>query len=316
MGPNQANAARLRLAFMGTPDFALPALAALADHHAVCAVYCQPPRPAGRGQKETASPVEQAARARGIEVRHPVDLKAPASLAEFRALDLDLAVVVAYGLLLPQDFLDAPKYGCLNIHASLLPRWRGAAPIQRAIEAGDLESGITIMEMEAGLDSGPILLQKRLALAAEETGQSLHDKLAALGAAAILEAIDGLLAGRIRGIAQPAEGVTYARKLDRAEARIDWREPADLLARRLRAFTPWPGLWFDYGSERLRLLAARALTEKSDQPPGTILRDRLRVVCGGGSVLRLDRLQRAGRQPLEADAFLRGLDLPAGRRLP
>ena len=302
---------------MGTPEFALPALAALARAgHEIVAVYSQPPRPAGRGQKPQASPVQRRAEALGLSVRTPVSLKKPAEQQAFAALRLDAAVVVAYGLLLPKPILAAPKLGCINIHASLLPRWRGAAPIQRAILAGDAETGITIMQMDEGLDTGGVLLQERLAIGPAETAELLHDRLAALGATLLLAALDGLAAGGLQARPQPAAGVTYAAKLDRAEARIDWREPAAVILRKLRAFTPWPGLWFEAKGERIRLVdAALAATPASSTAPGTLLDAVPTIACGEGTGLVLRTLQRGGRAALPAAEFLRGFRLEPGIRL-
>jgi len=301
----------MRLAFMGTPAFAVAGLDALAKAgHEIACVYTQPPRPAGRGQREVQSPVHVRALELGLPVRHPASFKPAEAKAEFAALGLDIAVVAAYGLLLPQAVLDAPRRGCLNIHASLLPRWRGAAPIQRAIEAGDAETGITIMRMEAGLDTGPMLLKKRLAIAPDATGGSLHDALAPLGAEAIVEALAKLdaLVPETQG-----EGAIYARKLDKDEARIDWSQPAELLARRIRAFDPFPGAWFAHGGERFKVLGARALAGPAGEP-GTVVAAPLVVACGAGA-LELARLQRAGRAPMDADALLRGYPLAVGTRL-
>lgn len=308
----------LRLAFMGTPDFAVPTLQALAEAgHEIAAVYSQPPRPAGRGQKDRPSPVQAFAESQGWPVRTPKSLKTPEAQADFAALKLDAAVVVAYGLILPQAVLDAPRLGCVNVHASLLPRWRGAAPIQRAILAGDTETGVTIMQMEAGLDTGPMLLREAVPITAETTAQGLHDRLAALGAAMINKALGGLLDGSLAATPQPAEGVTYAEKLDKAEGRLDWRESAVALDRRVRAFTPWPGAYFEVemekGRERVKVLAAEPLDEGG--APGMVLDDRATIACGEGA-LRLVKLQRAGKAPMAADAFLRGFDLPGGTVLP
>ncbi len=297
----------MRLAFMGTPAFAVAALDALAAAgHAVACVYTQPPRPAGRGQHEVRSPVHARALELGLSVRHPASFKPPEVRADFADLKLDVAIVAAYGLLLPQAVLDAPRHGCLNIHASLLPRWRGAAPIQRAIEAGDAETGITIMQMEAGLDTGPMLLKKRLAIAPDMTGGSLHDALAPLGAASIVEALAKLesLVPEKQG-----DGATYARKLDKDEARLDWSQPADSLERRIRAFDPFPGAWFAQGGERFKVLGARAA--KASGAPGTVVAPPLVVACGTGA-LELTRVQRAGRAPMDAEALLRGYALPVG----
>ncbi|HUN48160.1 MAG TPA: methionyl-tRNA formyltransferase [Stellaceae bacterium] len=302
----------LRLAFMGTPDFAVPILAALraAGHQVVC-VYSQPPRPAGRGHKEQVSPVQRAAEAAGIEVRTPAKLTAE-EVERFRALDLDAAVVAAYGLILPKGVLAAPRLGCLNVHASLLPRWRGAAPIQRAILAGDTETGVTIMQVEEGLDAGPMLLRETVPITAETTAGSLHDALAELGARLIVPALEGRAAGTLAAEPQPAEGVTYARKLGRDEGRLDWSRSAAQLARAIRALNPAPGTWFEHAGERIKVLAAEAVDGAGE--PGTVLDDALTIACGVGA-LRLTRLQRAGRAPMEAAALLRGYALPAGTRL-
>lgn len=305
------SAVRRRVCFMGTPAFAAAALDAIADAgHDIACVYTQPPRPKGRGHGVQRSPVHLRALERGLSVRHPANFKDEASRAEFAALDLDVAVVAAYGLLLPQAILDAPKRGCLNIHASLLPRWRGAAPIQRAIEAGDAETGIAIMRMEAGLDTGPTLLVHRIAIAADATGGSLHDALAGLGAASIVEALAKL--ETLVPTPQP-DGATYARKLAKEEARLDWRRPAAELARRIRAFDPVPGAWFAQGDERFKVLAARAVAH-AQAAPGTIVAAPLTVACGQGA-LAIDRVQRAGRSPMSAEELLRGLALPPGTRL-
>ncbi|MEQ8355758.1 MAG: methionyl-tRNA formyltransferase [Kiloniellaceae bacterium] len=313
----------MRLAFMGTPDFAVPTLKALdAAGHQIAAVYAQPPRPAGRGQRARISPVQALAEQRGWQVRTPTSLKPVAVKADFVALQLDAAVVVAYGLLLPREVLEAPRLGCINVHASLLPRWRGAAPIQRAILAGDAETGVTVMQMEAGLDTGPLLLQRRVPITATTTAQTLHDRLAELGAATINEALAGLDSGVLQPVAQPDEGVLYAEKLNKAEGRLDWSLDAEDLARRVRAFTPWPGAYFEVagakGRERVKVLAAAVLPPDSHEPagpPGTVLDGAGTVVCGKGA-LRLKSLQRAGKAPLEAAAFLRGFDLAAGTLLP
>ena len=302
----------MNLVFMGTPEFSVPALDALAAAgHRVLAVYTQPPRPAGRGQKEQPSPVQRAAEAHGIAVRAPNSLRDAAAEAEFKALGADLAVVAAYGLILPKAILDAPLRGCLNIHASLLPRWRGAAPIQRAIEAGDAESGITIMVMDEGLDTGPMLLKESVPIGPETTAAALHDALAALGAKLIVRALAGLESGALLPVPKPAEGVTYARKIAKEEARLDWRAPAALLERRIRAFHPFPGTWFEVKGERIRVLAAIAGPRAREAAPGTILDARLAIACGEGA-LRPTSLQRAGKAPVAAGAFLRGFPLPEG----
>ena len=302
----------MNIVFMGTPDFAVPALEALmaAGHH-MLAAYTQPPRPAGRGQKEQPSPVQRAAEASGIPVRSPKSMRDAGALAEFKALRADLAVVAAYGLILPKAVLDAPLRGCLNIHASLLPRWRGAAPIQRAIEAGDAETGITIMVMDEGLDTGPMLLKESVPIGPDTTAAALHDALAALGATLIVRALAGLEIGALLPVPQPGEGVTYAKKIAKEEARLDWRAPAPLLARRIRAFNPFPGAWFEANGERIRVLAAGAEPHARAAVPGTVLDAQLAIACGEG-VLRPTLLQRAGKAPVAAEAFLRGFALPAG----
>lgn len=304
----------MRLAFFGTPDFSVSALQALvaAGHEIVC-VYTQPPRGAGRGEKERRSPVHHAATELGIEVRTPPSLKGDAIQADFAALDLDAAVVVAYGLILPKPILDAPRLGCINIHASLLPRWRGAAPIQRAILAGDVETGVTIMAMDEGLDTGPELLREAVAIDASTTAEILHDQLSALGARLIVEALEGFEAGRIKPVPQSEVGATYAAKLTRAEGRLDWSRPAVELERQVRAFSPWPGAWFNHGEDRLKVLAAEIAAGSG--APGSVLDDRLTVACGEGA-LRLVTVQREGRSPVEAEALLRGYPIAPGTVLP
>jgi methionyl-tRNA formyltransferase len=305
----------MNLVFMGTPDFSVPALDALvAAGHRVLAVYTQPPRPAGRGQKEQPSPVQRAAERHGIPVRAPKSLRDAGAQAEFKALGADLAVVAAYGLILPKAILDAPLRGCLNIHASLLPRWRGAAPIQRAIEAGDSESGITIMLMDEGLDTGPMLLEERVPIGPETTAAKLHDALSALGAKLIVQALAGLESGALVPVPQPAEGVTYAKKIAKEEARLDWRAPAARLERRIRAFNPFPGAWFEAKGERIRVLAATAEPRAREAAPGTVLDPQLGIACGEG-MLRPTLLQRAGKAPVATEAFLRGFPLPPGAGL-
>jgi methionyl-tRNA formyltransferase len=306
---------KLRLAFMGTPDFAVPSLQALIGAgHDVAAVYCQPPRPAGRGHRPLPSPAQQAAEAAGIAVRTPVRLDAEAAAA-FAALALDIAVVAAYGLFLPKAVLAAPRLGCLNIHASLLPRWRGAAPIQRAILAGDNETGITIMQMDEGLDTGPMLLRQAVPIGPQTTAQQLHDALAALGARLILDTLDGLAQGSLSAKPQPPAGVTYAKKLRREEGALDWRQPAAQLERAVRAFAPWPGVWFEQRGERIKVLAAELVAPSAGAAPGTVLDDRLAVQCGAAA-LRPLTLQRPGRAAQDVAAFLRGFAIAAGTELP
>lgn len=314
---NQANSnprAPMRLVFMGTPDFAVPALAALieAGHDIIC-VYSQPPRRAGRGQKERPSPVHAYAEDHGIEARTPVSLRDEAEQARFDKLGADAAVVIAYGLILPQAILDAPRLGCLNIHASLLPRWRGAAPIQRAILAGDSETGVTIMQMDAGLDTGAMLLSRAVPITDETTASTLHDALAALGSELIVEALDGLNAGGIAATPQPESGTSYAKKLSREEGKLDWTRPAAYLARTVRAFSPWPGAWFEHDGARIKVLEARV--EEGSGSPGTVLDNRLNIACSDGA-LRLLTVQRSGKGPVAAAAFLNGYDLPTGTVLP
>jgi methionyl-tRNA formyltransferase len=308
--------APLDLVFMGTPDFAATILGALiGSGHRVRAVYTQPPRPAGRGHRTHSSPVQEMAERHGLAVRCPATLRDPAAQAEFAAIPADAAVVVAYGLLLPAPVLTAPRFGCINVHASLLPRWRGAAPIQRAILAGDAETGITIMQMDEGLDTGPILLREAIPIGAKETAGELGGRLARLGSRLILNALEGAAAAALRPQPQPAEGATYAAKLRRGEARLDWRRPAVALERQVRAFDPWPGAYFEGRGERIRVLDAAAEPHRAPAAPGTVLDERLGVACAEG-VFRPRRLQRAGRGALDTAAFLRGFALPPGTILP
>lgn len=295
----------LRLVFAGTPEFAAEHLKALLDTpHSIVAVYTQPDRPAGRGQKLMPSPVKQLALQHGIPVLQPPTLRDADAQAELKALGADLMVVVAYGLILPQVVLDTPRLGCINSHASLLPRWRGAAPIQRAVEAGDAESGVTVMQMEAGLDTGPMLLKVATPISAEDTGGTLHDRLASLGPQAVVQAIAQLAAGTLVGEVQDDALATYAHKLNKDEARLDWNRPAEELERLVRAFNPWPICHSTLGGEPLKVLAAQ-LADGSGQP-GQILaasKDGLTVACGSGA-LRLTRLQLPGGKPLNfADLF-------------
>lgn len=298
----------MKIVFMGTPDFSVPVLDTLVEAgHEIVAVYCQPPRPAGRGKKLRPTPVHARAEELGFDVRHPVSLKGEAEQAEFAALNADVAVVVAYGLLLPQPVLDAPKHGCLNIHASLLPRWRGAAPIHRAIMAGDAETGVCIMQMEAGLDTGPVLSRTVTSIGAEETTAQLHDHLSQIGARAIVHALADL--DQLIPEPQPEMGVTYAKKIDKAEARIDWTKPAIEIDRQIRGLSPFPGAWCEIDGQRVKLLGSR-LTDGKGQP-GEVLSDDLTVACGEG-VVQLLRLQRAGKAAQDADVFVRGMGISVG----
>ncbi len=294
----------MRVIFMGTPEFSVPALRAVAAAHDVVAVYSQPPRAAGRGQKPRPSPVHRAAEALGIEVRTPLKLREPVEQAGFADLGADVAVVVAYGLILPQPVLDAPRLGCLNIHASLLPRWRGAAPIHRAVMAGDAETGVAIMQMQAGLDTGPVLSEARTAIGAEETTGDLHDRLAAVGADLIADVLPRL---PLPAVAQPEDGVTYASKIDKVEARIDWARPAAEVDRKIRGLSPFPGAWCEIAGERVKLLRSRLAPGAG--APGDVL-GGFRVVCGDGAV-EITQAQRPGKRPMSADELLRGLILPS-----
>lgn len=296
----------MRVVFMGTPDFSVPVLDALVDAgHDVMAVYSQPPRPAGRGKKDRPSPVQARAEALGLQVRHPVTLKGADDQSAFAALNADVAVVVAYGLILPQVVLDMPARGCLNIHASLLPRWRGAAPIHRAIMAGDPETGVCIMQMEAGLDTGPVLLREAIDIGVDETTGGLHDRLSKLGAASVvtvLDQLDGLVP-----LPQSGDGVTYAAKIDKAEARVDWAAPAAVVDRQIRGLSPFPGAWCMVGDERVKLLGSRV--GNGSGTLGDVI-DGFEIACGSGSVI-VTRVQRAGKKAMEAGAALQGLDLGA-----
>ena len=299
----------MRIIFMGSPDFAVPALNALVEAgHDIAAVYCQPPRPAGRGKTDRKTAVHERAEQLGLEVRTPRTLRDAEEQAKFAALGADLAVVAAYGLILPKPILDAPKGGCVNIHASLLPRWRGAAPIQRAILAGDTVSGVTIMQMDEGLDTGPMLLKRELQLDRKNAGQ-ITEELAKLGASALLKWIEDPSPPE----PQPENGATYAPKVDKAEARIDWNRPAIEIERQVHAFSPWPGAWFEASGERIKLLEARAGDDASGRP-GEVLDDCLNVAAGDGYVRPL-RVQRAGRGAMTVDELLRGFAIPKGTLL-
>jgi len=296
----------MKVVFMGTPDFSVPVLDSLVDAgHDIVAVYCQPPRRAGRGKQERPTPVHKRALELGLEVRHPASLKSVEEQQAFAALDADVGVVVAYGLILPQAVLDAPRQGCLNIHASLLPRWRGAAPIHRAIMAGDAQTGVCIMQMDAGLDTGPVLLRRATPIGAEETTAQVHDRLSEMGAGLIVTALDDL--ATLSAQQQPEEGVTYARKIDKSEARIDWTRPAQEVDRLIRGLSPFPGAWCEMDGERVKLLASR-LSDKSGQP-GDVL-GGLTIACGTGAVEVL-QAQRPGKRAMDSEEFQRGRQMPA-----
>jgi methionyl-tRNA formyltransferase len=297
----------MRLVFMGTPDFAVSTLKALiAAGHEIACVYSQPPRPAGRGMAERPSPVHAFAASQGIAVRTPLSLKEPTEQARFAELNADAAVVVAYGLLLPKPVLDAPRLGCFNVHASLLPRWRGAAPIQRAIMSGDADSGVTIMRMEEGLDTGPMCKVGKLPITPATTAQALHDALAALGARLMVEA---LTEPQLACVPQPAEGVTYARKIDKAEARIDFAKSASEVRHHIHGLSPFPGAWFPVKGTRIKVLLCEVVDGAGT--PGTFIDDRLTIACGSAAI-RLLRLQREGKGAMEAEEFLRGFPIPSG----
>ncbi len=297
----------MRIIFAGTPAFAVPCLRAAARHNEVVAVYTQPDRPAGRGRALTASPVKLEALQRGIEVLQPETLKKQVSRDALRALQPDIMIVVAYGLILPQSILDIPKYGCWNVHASMLPRWRGAAPIQRAIEAGDTDTGVCLMQMEKGLDTGPVLLSQSLAIGEHETGGQLHDRLSELGAQVLADGLGLLRVGIVPvARAQPDAGVTYAHKLDKHEAKLDWSQPAIALANKVRAFNPWPVAEAELAGDRVRIHGAVALQVAHDKAPGTVLaagRDGIDIACGNGA-LRIRTLQREGGKAITAADYL------------
>ena len=308
----------LRIAFMGTPDFSVPALKNLiASRHKVVCVYTQPPRPKGRGQQVQESPVHEAALAAGIEVRTPQNFKKDEDIAAFMALELDVAVVAAYGLILPKAILDAPVHGCLNIHASLLPRWRGAAPIQRSILEGDHETGITIMQMDVGLDTGPMIKKKIVPIRPSTTAQSLHDMLSAVGSSMIGEVLEDLASnGSLPAEAQPEDGSTYAKMLKKEEGKIDWNKEAAFIDRQIRAFNPWPGTWCEgEKGRRLKILEAVPMPFKSDAPAGTILDEDGVVVCGDGATVKLETIQPENKKPMNAASAYSGGYLASGRTL-
>lgn len=301
----------MRIVFMGTPAFSVPVLDALVSAgHEIAAVYSQPPRPAGRGKKDRPGPVHARAEALGLPVRTPKSLRTPQAQDAFAALNADVAVVVAYGLILPQPILDAPDKGCLNIHASLLPRWRGAAPIHRAIMSGDQETGICIMQMDAGLDTGPVLMRAAMPIGAEQTTAELHDDLSVLGAELIVQALSQLDA--LTPVPQLQEGVTYAAKIDKSEARIDWTRPAQDVDRMIRGLSPFPGAWFEHEGTRIKALGSRMVEGEGEA--GHVLDTQLHVACGTGAVA-LTRLQKAGKAAQDAEVFQRGMQITAGTDL-
>ncbi len=304
----------LRVVFMGAPDFSVPTLMEIVGQgHEVVAVYSQPPRPAGRGMEERKTPVHEAAEQLGLPVFTPTSLKSEEEQEKFRALDVDVAVVVAYGLLLPKAILEAPREGCLNLHGSLLPRWRGAAPIQRAIMAGDRETGVQVMRMDEGLDTGDICMSETIAITAEMTAEDLHDRMMVLGADLMVRALAALSRGLLQSRPQPDEGVTYAKKIDKAESRIDFARPADEIHNTIRGLSPFPGAWCEMTirgkAQRVKLLRSELADGKG--APGELLDDAMTVACGVGAV-RLVMLQRAGKGAMKADEFLRGADLKIG----
>ncbi|MBT3660113.1 MAG: methionyl-tRNA formyltransferase [Rhodospirillaceae bacterium] len=309
----------LKLAFMGSPDFATPVLASLIDAgHEIACVYAQPPRPAGRGHKERPAPVHAYAAEIGIDVRTPANFKNLDDIQAFVDLELDAAVVVAYGLILPPALLSAPRLGCINVHASLLPRWRGAAPIQRAILADDEKTGVSIMAMDEGLDTGAVYAVEDVLIGAETTATTLHDELSALGAKMMPTVLADIDAGTLEARPQSVEGVIYANKLSRDESRIDWRAPAAQIERAVRALNPWPGVWFEYsgtdGPARIKVLDGNVVADAPAGSPGTVVAEPLVIACAADA-FRVERLQRPGKGPMEAEPFLRGFPIAPGRRL-
>ena len=303
----------MRIAFFGTPQFAVPTLTEIIGQgHDVAAVYTQPPRSAGRGLSETRSPVHETAARFSLPVFAPVSLRPQDEAARFAALDVEVGVVVAYGQILPQAFLDAAAHGCLNLHASLLPRWRGAAPVARAIMAGDRETGVMVMQMEAGLDTGPVAMSERVVIGDDTTAGELATRLASLGADLMARALAALSRGVLTFTPQAAEGATYAKKIDKAETRIDWARPAREVHNHIRGLSPAPGAWFELAGERIRVL--RSTLASGSGAPGSVLDDALTVACGDGAV-RLTNVQRAGKAAMAAEAFLRGTPLAPGTRL-
>jgi methionyl-tRNA formyltransferase len=306
----------LRIVFMGTPDFAVPTLVEIVRHgHRVTAVYTRAPQPAGRGMELRPSPVEREARRLGIPVLTPTTLRSPQAQDEFRAHSADAAVVVAYGLILPKPILDAPRLGCFNLHASALPRWRGAAPINRAIMAGDSETAVMVMRMEEGLDTGPIAMAERVAIGPDMTAGELHDALALRGADLMVRALDALESGSLRLTPQPEAGITYAAKIDKNETRIDWTRPWKAVHDHCRGLSPFPGAWFELpGTAPARIKVLRTTRGEGSGAPGTAIDDKLTIACGDGAV-RILKLQRAGRQPMGAEEFLRGTTVAPGTQL-
>ncbi|MCW5701561.1 MAG: methionyl-tRNA formyltransferase [Bradyrhizobium sp.] len=307
----------LRLIFMGTPDFAVPTLLELVAHgHDIMAVYTRAPKPAGRGMKLQATPVEQEARRLGIPVMTPTTLKTPEALEQFSAYDADAAVVVAFGMILPQAILDAPRSGCFNLHASLLPRWRGAAPINRAVMSGDAETGVMVMKMDAGLDTGDVAMAERLTITDRMTASDVHDALARLGADLMVRAMAALERGTLQLIKQGEAGVTYAAKIEKAEGKIDWSRPAHAVLRHIHGLSPFPGAWSEMpvDGETARLKILRCEPAGGTGSPGTLLDDQLTIACGDGAI-RIVELQRAGKAPMKTAEFLRGTPLKAGARM-
>ena len=301
----------MKVVFMGTPDFSVPVLEALATHHEVICVYTQPARPAGRGNKLVPSPVQQAAEKLNIPVRTPVSLRKDNATQEFQELGADVAVVCAYGLILPQGVLDAPKMGCINVHASLLPRWRGAAPIQRAIEAGDSQSGVTIMQMDAGLDTGDMLLKGIVPIDENTTSQVLHDALSKQGAELIIKVLNNMPAPE----KQPETGITYAEKIQKSEALIDWTLPAQQIKNKIMAFNPYPAAYFLLNGERIKIFNAKVEEASTNAPAGQVLDDELLIACGNNTALRLTELQREGKKRMFAADLLKGFELKKGFNL-
>ena len=308
----------LRLIFMGTPDFAVPTLRELAERrHDIAAVYTRAPKPAGRGMELTPSPVEREARRLGVPVLSPKTLRPPEALETFRSHKADVGVVVAYGLILPKHILQAVPLGCFNLHGSLLPRWRGAAPINRAVMAGDKETGVMVMRMEEGLDTGPVAMAERVPIAPDTTAGDLHDQLAPLGAKLMARALNALERKQLILTPQPETGVTYAAKIDKAETRIDWRKPAQQVHDHIRGLAPFPGAWFELPGvgAPVRIKVLRTIRASGSAPAGTVLDENLTIACGEGAI-RILELQRAGRQPMQANEFLRGTPVTAGTVLP